>query len=61
MKRHGSLGLMAFWTDIEADYIPYFQEWYNCEHIPERISIPGFNLGRRYRGMGAAKFFLMFY
>ena len=61
MKRHGSLGLMAFWTDIEADYIPHFQEWHNCEHIPERISIPGFNVGRRYRGKGAAPNFLMFY
>ena len=36
MKRHGSLGLMAFWTDIEADYIPHFQEWHNVTQI-----IPG--------------------
>ena len=54
VKRHSSLKLMAFWTDIEVGYIPYFQEWHYCEHIPERISIPGFNVGRRYRGMGAA-------
>ena len=52
---------MAFWAEIEADYIPHFQEGHNCEHIPERISIPGFNVGRRYRGMGAAQKLLIFY
>ncbi len=64
MKRQGlqvSRGLMAFWADIDANYLPRFQEWHNTEHIPERISIPGFNVGRRYRGMSAAPNFLMFY
>ena len=61
MKREGSQGLMAFWADIdEADRLR-FQEWHNCEHIPERISIPGFNVGRRYRGLNDAPTFLMFY
>ena len=54
VKRHSSLKLMAFWTDIEVGYIPYFQKWHYYGHIPERTSIPGFNVGRRYRGMGAA-------
>ncbi|HJM91765.1 MAG: hypothetical protein QGG19_10390 [Alphaproteobacteria bacterium] len=61
MKREGSQGLMAFWADIEPANLLRFQEWHNCEHIPERISIPGFNLGRRYRGIGEAPSFLMFY
>ncbi len=52
---------MAFWADIDAGYTPRFQEWHNCEHIPERISIPGFNVGRRYRGRGDGPDFLMFY
>ena len=52
---------MAFWADIDAGNILKFQEWHNCEHIPERISIPGFNVGRRYRGIGSAPNFLMFY
>jgi len=52
---------MAFWADIDTDYILRFQEWHNTEHVPERISIPGFNAGRRYRGMGDAPEFLMFY
>ncbi|MBC8239757.1 MAG: hypothetical protein ISR50_02470 [Alphaproteobacteria bacterium] len=52
---------MAFWADIDHDYTLRFQEWHNCEHIPERISIPGFNVGRRYRGIAGAPKFLMFY
>lgn len=61
MKREGSQGLMAFWAGIDVGYTRRFQEWHNCEHIPERISIPGFNVGRRYRGRGEAPDFLMFY
>jgi hypothetical protein len=52
---------MAFWADVDAANALRYQEWHNCEHIPERISIPGFNVGRRYRGIGPAPNFLMFY
>src|SRR5262249_48333935 len=61
MKRSSSLGLMAFWTDIDANYVLSFQEWHNCEHIPERLSIPGFKASRRYRGFGNAPMFLIYY
>jgi hypothetical protein len=52
---------MAFWADIDADYVLRYQQWHNCEHIPERVSIPGFRVGRRYRGVGNAPMFLMMY
>jgi hypothetical protein len=55
------LGLMAFWSDIDPDYLLRYQQWHNCEHIPERVSIPGFREGRRYRAMSNAPHFLMFY
>jgi hypothetical protein len=54
-------GLMAFWADIDADYVLRYQQWHNCEHIPERVSIPGFLEGRRYRSISDAPHFLMFY
>lgn len=44
------LGFMGFWSDIESDYLLTYQEWHNCEHMPERVAIPGFIEGRRYRG-----------
>lgn len=60
-KSKESKGLMGMWADIDAGDVLGFQEWHNCEHIPERVSIPGFNTGRRYRGMNGAPTFFMVY
>lgn len=54
-------GLMAFWSDIDEDYVLRYQEWHNCEHVPERVSIPGFLRGRRYRHAAGGPHFLMMY
>ena len=54
-------GMMAFWADIDADYVLRYQQWHNCEHVPERVSIPGFVEGRRYRALDDRPHFLMFY
>ena len=54
-------GLMAFWADIDRDYELRFLEWHNCEHMPERVSVPGFVEGRRYRDLGGAPRYLMMY
>jgi len=54
-------GLMAFWSDIDEDYLQCFQQWHNCEHVPERVSIPGFLRGRRYRAEDGRAHFLMMY
>ena len=54
-------GLMAFWADIDRDYESRFLEWHNCEHMPERVSVPGFREGRRYRALGEAPRYLMMY
>lgn len=54
-------GLMAFWADIDDDYVLRYQQWHNCEHVPERVSTPGFRRGRRYRDVAGAPHFLMMY
>ncbi len=54
-------GLMAFYTDIDQDYEPQYRRWHNCEHMPERVSIPGFIEGRRYLGSEGSPEFLMMY
>ena len=54
-------GMMAFWTDIDVDYLLRFQQWHNCEHMVERTGVPGFLAGRRYRGMGDAPVFFISY
>jgi hypothetical protein len=43
-------GMMAFWTDIDADYVMRCQQWHNCEHMVERTGVPGFLVGRRKSG-----------
>lgn len=58
MENHGFMG---FWSDIDADYRLSYQEWHNCEHIPERVSIPGFVEGRRYRAVAGGPMFFMCY
>ena len=59
--RDEPVGLMAFWADIDRDYEPRFLEWHNCEHMPERVSVPGFCEGRRYRALGDTPRYLMMY
>ncbi|HEY5635828.1 MAG TPA: hypothetical protein VIS77_02920 [Burkholderiales bacterium] len=54
-------GLMAFWAKIEPSYLERFRSWHNAEHMPERVSIPGFRAGQRYLGNGSRDFFLMMY
>ena len=54
-------GLMAFWARIDAPYLERFRRWHNGEHMPERVSIPGFQTGLRYLGHGTRDFFLMMY
>lgn len=61
MKPEYGSGLMAFWADVEEAHVLFYQQWHNCEHIPERVSIPGFLRGRRYRDIGGAPHFLMMY
>ena len=54
-------GLLAIWSDVDPDYRVQFQKWHNCEHIRERVAIPGFFSGRRYQGIREAPHFLMCY
>ena len=61
MAHDESAGLMAFWADIGHDHEARFLEWHNCEHMPERVSVPGFREGRRYRGLEESPRYLMMY
>ncbi len=54
-------GLLAFWADIDADYQLEYLKWHNCEHMAERVSIPGFHVGHRYRAVGDERDFFMVY
>jgi hypothetical protein len=39
--------LLALWHDIEQASRDEYMEWHTREHMPERLSIPGFTVGKR--------------
>lgn len=41
-------GAVAIWHDIAPEGLAEFYAWHGEEHMPERVSIPGFQCGRRF-------------
>lgn len=46
-------GAVAIWNDIAEAGRAEFYAWHLQEHMPERVGIPGFLRGRRYRAADA--------
>ncbi len=42
-------GAVCIWNGIADGQLDDFYAWHNEEHMPERVGIPGFRRGRRYR------------
>ncbi|MEC7763635.1 MAG: hypothetical protein VX874_17155 [Pseudomonadota bacterium] len=47
---------LALWHDITPDTWTKYMEWHTREHMPERLSIPGFLLGKRLINHGVARY-----
>ena len=47
-------GAVAIWNDIAEAGRAEFYAWHLHEHMPERVGIPGFLRGRRYRAAEAS-------
>jgi hypothetical protein len=47
MPLHGK-GMLAVFNEVTAADERDFNEWYNREHIDERVNLPGFRRARRY-------------
>jgi hypothetical protein len=39
--------LLAIWHDIEPGAEAEYMEWHTREHMPERLGVPGFTVGKR--------------
>jgi hypothetical protein len=61
MKQDEPKGLLAIWGNIDPDYQLEFLQWHNCQHMGERVTIPGFHVGHRYRALGDERDFFMVY
>jgi hypothetical protein len=56
-----ALGVLAIWNDIRDGRESDFEFWYKSEHFAERLSVPGFKLGRRYEAMSGTPRYFCYY
>jgi hypothetical protein len=53
--------VLAIWNDIAPGGDDEFVHWHTREHIPERVSVPGFLRGRRYVAVsGSPRYFTLY-
>ena len=44
-------GLLMVYSDVAPEHDDEYNRWYNEEHIPERLSIPGVLSAARYQAV----------
>lgn len=54
-------GLLAPWMNIPPEHEEEFNNWYNTEHLPERVGIEGFTNARRYVSLSGEPKYFTFY
>ena len=59
-KKKGTALLVVF-TDVDSEQDSDFNAWYNQEHLPERLSAPGFLDGARYEAVKGGPRYLAVY
>jgi hypothetical protein len=57
----GGRGILAVWNDCAPGSEGQYEAWYRGEHLPERVGIPGFRGGWRYRAIDAEPEYFTFY
>ena len=55
------IGMVVIWNDIKEEMRDEFVQWHSIEHLPERVSIPGFISGQRWHGEDASPQYLTTY
>jgi hypothetical protein len=66
MRRKGDSALLGqaavlIWNDVAPEGREQFYEWHDKEHMPERLSLPGFHRGRRFISAGHSPEWLTIY
>ena len=44
-------GLIAIWNNANKNFINEYEEWYNNEHLFERLSVQNINFARRFKSL----------
>ena len=52
---------VAMWWNVAPQMREEFEDWHTHEHFPERLSIPGFQRGTRWRALGGEPSFFVLY
>ena len=60
MPLHGK-GMLIVYNEVKPPHERDFNEWYNREHIDERVNLPGFHRARRYVAVRASPKYLATY
>jgi len=54
-------GMLIVYNEVKPPHERDFNEWYNREHIDERVNLPGFHRARRYVAVRASPKYLATY
>jgi hypothetical protein len=54
-------GILAIWNDVRPGREADFETWFQGEHLPERLNVPGFRFGRRHEAISGAPRYFVFY
>jgi hypothetical protein len=61
MAKTRGTGLLMVWTDIDPEFEAEFNNWYDEEHLPRLLEVPGFLSAGRYVAVkGAPKYLAMY-
>ena len=52
---------LGIWLDVDTAGLDDFNAWYRRQHLPERLSVPGFLRGRRYQATGDGPVYFTLY
>jgi hypothetical protein len=52
---------LGIWLDVDTAGLDDFNAWYRRQHLPERLSVPGFLRGRRYQTTGDGPVYFTLY
>ncbi len=61
MAKTRGTGLLMVWTDVDAEYEPEFNRWYDGEHMQRLAGVPGFLAGARYVALKGGPRYLAMY
>lgn len=54
-------GVLAIWNNVVAGRESEFEDWFQGEHLAERLAVPGFVYGRRHRAISGRDGYFNFY